>query len=57
VATRQLWAIAESHTLHVAGMCNRNLTGFAAELPGLLAELELAEPNVAELEAAQPQTL
>jgi cytochrome c biogenesis protein len=43
VATRQLWAIAESNTLHVAGMCNRNLTGFASELPGLLAELEPAE--------------
>jgi cytochrome c biogenesis protein len=62
VATRQLWAIAESHTLHVAGMCNRNLTGFAAELPSLLAELEvaelaLAELEVAELEVAQPQTL
>jgi cytochrome c biogenesis protein len=45
VATRQLWAIAEAQTLHVAGMCNRNLTGFAAELPGLLAELEVAEPQ------------
>ncbi len=43
VATRQLWAIAEGHDedgrLHVAGLCNRNLTAFAAELPQLLAEL------------------
>ena len=39
VATRQLWAIAESPAgrLHVAGLCNRNLTAFAAELPILLA--------------------
>ena len=40
VATRQLWAVAEpeSGRLHVAGLCNRNLTGFAAELPALLDE-------------------
>jgi cytochrome c biogenesis protein len=40
VATRQLWAVAEpaSGRLHVAGLCNRNLTGFASELPGLLDE-------------------
>lgn len=40
VATRQLWAVAEpaSGRLHVAGLCNRNLTGFAAELPALLEE-------------------
>jgi len=38
VATRQLWAVAETESgrLHVAGLCNRNLTGFAAELPALL---------------------
>ncbi len=41
VATRQLWAIAEEHNqLHVGGLCNRNLTAFAAELPRLLASLE-----------------
>ena len=43
VATRQLWAIAEGSgqdgRLHVAGLCNRNLTAFASELPVLLAEL------------------
>ncbi len=42
VATRQLWAIADgaSGRLHVAGLCNRNLTAFAAELPVLLRRLE-----------------
>ncbi|MCS5706104.1 cytochrome c biogenesis protein ResB [Synechococcus sp. FGCU-3] len=40
VATRQLWAIAEPGTLHVAGLCNRNLTGFAEELPRLLTEVQ-----------------
>lgn len=44
LATRQLWAIAEQQAgqagqLHVAGLCNRNLTGFAAELPQMLAQL------------------
>jgi cytochrome c biogenesis protein len=39
VATRQLWAVAEPQAgrLHVAGLCNRNLTAFAAELPALIA--------------------
>ncbi len=36
LATRQLWAIAEVGRLHVAGLCNRNLTAFARELPDLL---------------------
>ena len=40
VATRQLWAIAEPGSLHVAGLCNRNLTGFAEEMPQLLAEVQ-----------------
>jgi cytochrome c biogenesis protein len=40
VATRQLWAVAEPGTLHVAGLCNRNLTGFAEELPKLLADVQ-----------------
>jgi cytochrome c biogenesis protein len=42
VATRQLWAIADGPggRLHVAGLCNRNLTAFAAELPLLLQRLE-----------------
>ncbi len=43
LATRQLWAIAEdtpaTNRLHVAGLCNRNLTAFAAELPLLLNQL------------------
>jgi cytochrome c biogenesis protein len=47
LATRQLWAIAELHgngadQLHVAGLCNRNLTSFAAELPALLASVQQA---------------
>jgi cytochrome c biogenesis protein len=44
MATRQLWAIAEMggclEQLHVAGLCNRNLTGFAREVPELLATLD-----------------
>jgi cytochrome c biogenesis protein len=42
VATRQLWAVAEAGAgrLHVAGLCNRNLTAFATELPALLASLD-----------------
>lgn len=44
LATRQLWAIAEdtpaTSRLHVAGLCNRNLTAFAAELPLLLSRLD-----------------
>jgi len=39
VATRQLWAVAEppAGLLHVGGLCNRNLTAFAQELPRLVA--------------------
>ena len=42
VATRQLWAIADGPggRLHVAGLCNRNLTAFASELPVLLQRLQ-----------------
>ncbi|MEB3184416.1 MAG: cytochrome c biogenesis protein ResB [Cyanobacteriota bacterium] len=47
VATRQLWAIAEPGALHVAGLCNRNLTGFATELPRLLAQLGQGSPEQA----------
>ena len=36
VATRQLWAIATKGQLHVGGICNRNLTAFAMEVPMLL---------------------
>jgi cytochrome c biogenesis protein len=39
IATRQLWAIADGERLHVAGLCNRNLTAFAMELPALLQRL------------------
>ncbi len=44
VATRQLWAISEpaEGRLHVAGLCNRNLTAFAAELPQLLSRVAAA---------------
>jgi cytochrome c biogenesis protein len=45
VATRQLWAIAEAGRLHVGGLCNRNLTGFAAELPALLESIGSGEPR------------
>ena len=39
VATRQLWAILdpEGRKLHVGGLCNRNLGGFARELPELIS--------------------
>lgn len=42
IATRQLWAIAEPERgqLHLAGLCNRNLTALAQELPELLAAVE-----------------
>jgi cytochrome c biogenesis protein len=43
LATRQLWAIAEPGRLHLAGLCNRNLTALARELPQLLNGL--AEPT------------
>jgi len=43
VATRQLWAVEERRAdgprLHAAGLCNRNLTAFARELPELLRDL------------------
>lgn len=41
IATRQLWAVAdpENDCLHVGGLCNRNLSGFANELPNLLAAI------------------
>ena len=40
VATRQLWAVGDSQhgKLHVAGLCNRNLSGFAQEFPALLSK-------------------
>jgi cytochrome c biogenesis protein len=43
IATRQLWAIAEGEgpqgRLHLAGLCNRNLTALASELPAMLQGL------------------
>ncbi|MFM7312880.1 MAG: cytochrome c biogenesis protein ResB [Cyanobium sp.] len=41
VATRQLWAISDASLgrLHVAGLCNRNLTAIATELPQLLSRV------------------
>lgn len=44
LATRQLWAISDQQTgrLHVGGLCNRNLTAFASELPQLLNRLAAA---------------
>tara|TARA_Y100001968_G_scaffold333191_1_gene394637 strand:- start:15442 stop:16728 length:1287 start_codon:yes stop_codon:yes gene_type:complete len=38
IATRQLWAVLEEkkQTLHIGGLCNRNLSGFANEFPNLL---------------------
>jgi cytochrome c biogenesis protein len=38
IATRQLWAITDGNRLHVGGLCNRDLTGFADSLPGLVDE-------------------
>jgi cytochrome c biogenesis protein len=42
IATRQLWAIAEplQGKLHVGGLCNRNLSAFAQELPALVADVQ-----------------
>jgi len=47
IATRQLWAIAEPEQgkLHLGGLCNRNLTALAQELPALVADLRGAEPQ------------
>lgn len=48
VATRQLWVVVEQREgglrLHAAGLCNRNLTAFARELPTLLAGIETPDP-------------
>ncbi|MEB3256943.1 MAG: cytochrome c biogenesis protein ResB [Cyanobacteriota bacterium] len=47
VATRQLWVVEEQRDggrrLHAAGLCNRNLTAFARELPTLLEGMETPE--------------
>ena len=40
IATRQIWAIADDHKLHVGGLCNRNLSAFAVELPLILQDVQ-----------------
>ena len=42
VATRQIWAVGDSthRKLHVAGLCNRNLSGFARDFPSLLSRVD-----------------
>ena len=40
IATRQIWAIADDDKLHVGGLCNRNLSAFAAELPLILQDVQ-----------------
>ena len=40
IATRQVWAIANDRQLHVGGLCNRNLSAFAVELPLILQEVQ-----------------
>jgi cytochrome c biogenesis protein len=47
IATRQLWAVREAGRLHVGGLCNRSLTGFATVLPQLLADLDASPPEPA----------
>jgi len=55
IATRQLWAIAEPELgkLHVAGLCNRNLSALAQELPALLAALQPSEASTQAAAEAQ----
>lgn len=49
VATRQLWVVEEQRGaerwLHAAGLCNRNLTAFARELPGLVRSAAAGQPG------------
>ena len=47
IATRQLWAVLDpppfqpsNRKLHIGGLCNRNLAGFAAELPILISRVD-----------------
>ena len=48
VATRQLWAISDpaNGRLHLGGLCNRNLTAFARELPDLISSLQRGDQAV-----------
>ncbi len=60
IATRQLWGISDpAHDqLHVGGLCNRNLTALAKELPALLLEIRQLRPSTGEAkEQGQPQTV
>ena len=47
IATRQLWAVADpkESSLHVGGLCNRNLAGLANELPTILATISTKKLN------------
>ena len=36
ICTRQIWVIKDQNLIHIGGLCNRNLAGFANELPKLL---------------------
>ncbi|MFL0769284.1 MAG: cytochrome C biogenesis protein CcsB, partial [Prochlorococcus sp.] len=42
ISTRQLWAVKDpsENALHVGGLCNRNMSGLAHELPGLIAVVQ-----------------
>ena len=42
IATRQLWAVGDPQhqKLHVAGLCNRNLSGFAQDFPSLISRVD-----------------
>jgi cytochrome c biogenesis protein len=55
IATRQLWAIAEPEfgKLHIAGLCNRNLSALAQELPALVADLQPKDAPQAPADAQQ----
>ncbi len=42
IATKQLWAVQDQkqNSIHVGGLCNRNLSGFAIELPSLIDPMD-----------------
>nr|YP_002048851.1 putative c-type cytochrome biogenesis protein [Paulinella chromatophora]B1X3X2.1 RecName: Full=Cytochrome c biogenesis protein CcsB [Paulinella chromatophora]ACB42641.1 putative c-type cytochrome biogenesis protein [Paulinella chromatophora] len=42
ISTRQIWAIAEleQQRFHVGGLCNREFTNFAQELPQFISEIQ-----------------
>jgi cytochrome c biogenesis protein len=55
IATRQIWAVIDAGRLHVGGLCNRSLTGFATVLPQLLAGLGSEAGAEEKAEAAAQQ--